>query len=63
MRFIQGYPQTIKPKKEYDSCEAQEEEIKAYVRSQENLKLYRVHSDPGYSGVSLDKPALKEMLN
>ena len=32
--------------KEYNSCEAQGEKIKAYIRSQENLKLYKVYSDP-----------------
>jgi len=49
--------------KEYNSCEAQEEKIKSYIRSQENLKLYRVYSDPGFSGASLERPALREMLD
>jgi site-specific DNA recombinase len=49
--------------KEYNSCEAQEEKIKAYIKSQEGLKLYKVYSDPGFSGASLERPALKEMLN
>jgi DNA invertase Pin-like site-specific DNA recombinase len=34
--------------KEYNSCEAQEEKIKAYIKSQEGLKLYKVYSDPGF---------------
>jgi len=49
--------------KEYNSCKAQEEKIKAYIKSQEGLKLYKVYSDPGSSGASLERPALKEMLN
>ena len=49
--------------KEYSSCEAQEEKIKAYIRSQEGLKLYKVYSDPAFSGASLDRPALREMLD
>jgi len=49
--------------KEYNSCEAQEEKIKAYIRSQENLKLYKVYTDPGFSGSSLERPALREMLD
>ncbi|MEW6481533.1 MAG: recombinase family protein [bacterium] len=49
--------------KEYNSCEAQEEKIKAFIRSQDNLKLCKVYSDPGFSGASLDRPALKELLN
>jgi len=49
--------------KEYNSCEAQEEKIKAYIRSQENLKLYKVYTDPGFSGASLERPALRKMLD
>ena len=49
--------------KEYNSCKAQEEKLKAYIKSQEGLKLYKVYSDPGFSGASLERPALKEMLN
>lgn len=45
--------------KEYNSCEAQEEKIRAYIRSQENLKLYKVYTDPGFSGAS----SLREMLD
>ena len=49
--------------KEYNSCEAQEEKIKAYIRSQENMKLYKVYTDPGFSGASLERSALREMLD
>jgi hypothetical protein len=49
--------------KEYNSCEAQEEKIKTYIRSQENLKLYKVYSEPGFSGASLERPGLKQMLH
>jgi len=49
--------------KEYNSCEAQEEKIKAFIKSQEGLTLYKIYSDPVYSGASLDRPALKELLN
>lgn len=48
--------------KEYNSCEAQEEKIKAYVRSQENLNLYKVYSDLGFSGASLERPGVQKML-
>jgi site-specific DNA recombinase len=53
----------IQAEKEYNSCEAQEEKIKSFIRSQENLKLYKVYSDAGFSGASLDRPALKDLLN
>jgi len=49
--------------KEFNSCEAQEEKIKAFIRSQENMKVYEVYSDPGYTGANLDRPALSEMIN
>lgn len=49
--------------KEYNSCEAQEEKIKAYIRSHENLKLYKIYSDPGFSGTSLERFALRELLD
>ncbi len=48
--------------KEYNSCEAQEERIKSYIKSQEELKLYQVYSDPGYSGANIERPALGRML-
>ena len=48
--------------REYNSCEAQEEKIKAYVRSQENLNLYKVYSDLDFSGASLERPGLQKML-
>ena len=46
--------------KESNSCETQEGKIKAYIKSQENLKLYKVHSDPGFSGAFLERPALNQ---
>ena len=49
--------------KEYNSWKAQEEKIKAYIRIRENLKHYKVYSYAGFSGASLDRPTLKEMLN
>lgn len=49
--------------KEYKCCEAQEEKIKTYTKSQENLKLYKFYSDPGFSGAPLERPTLKETLN
>lgn len=39
--------------KEFNSCEAQEEKIESYIRSQKDSKLYKVYADPSYSGASL----------
>jgi len=48
--------------KEYNSCEAQEERIKSYIKSQDELSLYKIYSDPGYSGANIERPALGRML-
>jgi len=52
----------MQAEKEYNSCKAQEERIKSYIKSQEELKLYQIYSDPGYSGANIERPALGRML-
>ena len=47
---------------EFNSCEAQEAKIKAFISSQVDMEIVRSYSDPGYSGATLDRPALQEML-
>ncbi len=47
---------------EFNSCEAQQEKIKSFINSQENMTIYRVYSDPGYTGANLNRPALAELL-
>ncbi len=39
--------------KDFSSCEAQEEKIKAFVKSQNNWEVFRVYSDPGYTGATV----------
>ena len=48
---------------EFNSCEAQEAKIKSFITSQENMEIFKVYSDPGYTGANLTRPALSEMLN
>ena len=48
---------------EFNSCEAQELKIKSFIASQEKMEIYKTYSDQGYSGATLERPALKEMLN
>ena len=48
---------------EFNSCDAQEAKIRAYISSQENMEVYKVYSDQGYSGANLDRPALMELMN
>jgi site-specific DNA recombinase len=47
---------------EFNSCQAQEEKIKSFVKSQENFLVYKVYSDAGFSGANLERPQLQEML-
>jgi DNA invertase Pin-like site-specific DNA recombinase len=52
----------IQAEKEFSSCEAQEEKIRAFVKSQDNWQIYKVYSDPGYTGANTNRPALQELL-
>ena len=47
---------------EYNSCEAQRDKMLSYIKSQEDLEVYKEYSDPGFTGSNLERPALKEML-
>ena len=46
----------------YSSLEAQKEKLEAYCKSQENYAVYRIYEDGGHSADSLNRPALKELL-
>jgi len=48
---------------EFNSCEAQEEKINSFIKSQENMEVFKVYSDPGFTGANLNRPALNEILN
>ena len=48
--------------KEFNSCEAQEAKIGSFISSQENMDVYKVYSDQGFTGANIDRPALIEML-
>jgi site-specific DNA recombinase len=47
---------------EFNSCEAQEAKIRSFIKSQENMEVFKVYSDAGYTGANLNRPALQEML-
>jgi len=48
---------------EFNSCEAQLEKIKSFIKSQENMEVFKVYSDPGFTGANINRPALNELLN
>jgi len=48
--------------KEFNSCEAQELKILSFINSQENMEVFKVYSDPGFTGANLNRPALNELL-
>ena len=48
--------------KEYNSIESQVEKIKSFINSQEKMEVFKVYSDPGFTGANLDRPGLQKML-
>ena len=53
----------MQAEKEFSSCEAQEQKIRSFVASQNNWQVFRVYSDAGYSGATLERPALQQLLS
>ena len=52
----------MQAEKEFSSCEAQEEKIRSFVKSQNNWQIAKVYSDAGYTGANINRPALKELF-
>ena len=48
--------------KEFNSCETQELKIQSFINSQEDLSVYKVYSDAGFTGGNINRPALQEIL-
>ncbi|MHB1442052.1 MAG: recombinase family protein, partial [Candidatus Humimicrobiaceae bacterium] len=48
---------------EFNSCEAQEEKIKFFISSQDNMETFKVYSDLGFTGSNLNRPALINLIN
>ena len=46
----------------FNSCEAQEAKIRSFIKSQEDMRLVGVYSDPGFTGSNIKRPALQTML-
>jgi DNA invertase Pin-like site-specific DNA recombinase len=52
----------LQAEKEFSSCESQEEKVRSFIQSQNNWQIYKVYSDPGYTGAHINRPALQELL-
>jgi len=48
---------------EFNSCESQKEKILSFIKSQENMEIFKVYPDPGFTGANTYWPALTEMLH
>ncbi|MFC1495810.1 recombinase family protein [Candidatus Margulisiibacteriota bacterium] len=46
----------------FNSCETQELKIRSFIKSQNDIEVYKVYSDQGWSGANIERPALKNML-
>lgn len=47
---------------EFNSCEAQESKIRSFIESQENMEIFQVYSDAGFTGANINRPALQAIL-
>ena len=47
---------------EFNSCQAQDDRIRAFIASQDGFILTGQYSDPGYSGANLDRPGIQKLI-
>ena len=52
----------IQAEKEFSSCEAQEEKIRAFIKSQDNWQIAKVYTDAGYTGTNTNRSVLQELF-
>jgi DNA invertase Pin-like site-specific DNA recombinase len=52
----------MQAEREFNSCESQLDKIESFIKSQENMQIFRVYSDPGFTGANTNRPALQELL-
>lgn len=62
MQFIQESLQRTKLKKNSLPVNRKKKKIKSFIQSQNNWQIYKVYSDPGFSGATLNRPALQKLL-
>ncbi len=52
----------MQAERKFNSCESQLDKIESFINSQENMKIFRVYSDPGFTGANINRPGLQELL-
>ncbi len=52
----------IQAEKEFSSCEAQEQKIRSFITSQNDWQVFKIYNDAGFSGATMERPALQELL-
>ncbi len=50
-------------KTESNSISSQRDMIRSYIRKQDNMEIYDIYVDDGYSGANFDRPEFKRMMN
>ena len=49
-------------KSESESISSQKEIIRAYIKDRQDMVIVKEYVDDGYSGVNLERPSVKEMM-
>ena len=49
-------------KSESDSISSQRELVRSYVRDHDDMELFDIYVDDGYSGTNFDRPEFKRMM-
>ena len=53
----------MQAEKEFSSCEAQEQKIRSFIVSQNNWQVFKIYNDAGFSGATLQRPKIQELLS
>jgi len=48
--------------KDFSSCESQEQKIMSFINSQNKWQVFKVYSDPGFTGANTNRPGLMELI-
>lgn len=52
----------LQAEKDFSSCESQEQKIRSFIDSQNKWQVFKVYSDPGFTGANINRPGLKALI-